>query len=80
MKAENPFDSKEIDAILKDPLMNEVGKEIKNIDEIVKFYPGSDKGPLPEDDPEAYSKWFVSNQPFKEIYGTEEPTLRDIGV
>ena len=80
MKQENPFNTKEIDSIVKDPIWNELGKEIKNVDEIVKFYPGSDKGPLPEDDPEAYSKWFVSNQPFKEIYGTDEPTLRDIGV
>jgi len=25
----------------------------------IKIYPGSDKGPLPEDDPEHYSKWFI---------------------
>lgn len=31
------------------------------IDE-VKFYPGSDKGPAPEDDPETYSRWFVEHQ------------------
>lgn len=31
------------------------------IDE-VKFYPGSDKGPAPEDDPEFYSRWFVEHQ------------------
>lgn len=30
------------------------------LDEI-KFYPGSDKGPTPEDDPESYSRWFVEN-------------------
>ena len=27
--------------------------------EEIKFYPGSQKGPEPEDDPESYSKWFV---------------------
>lgn len=27
----------------------------------VKFYPGSTKGLEPEDDPEAYSKWFFEN-------------------
>ncbi len=27
----------------------------------VKLYPGSEKGPLPEDDPQAYSTWFVNN-------------------
>lgn len=31
--------------------------------EEVKFYPGSIKGPEPEDDPESYSKWFYDNQP-----------------
>lgn len=33
----------------------------------VKFYPGSAKGPNPEDDIETYSRWFVENQP-KSIY------------
>lgn len=27
----------------------------------IKVYPGSPKGPHPEDDPEFYSKWFVEN-------------------
>lgn len=27
----------------------------------IKFYPGSERGPNPEDDPAAYSKWFVEN-------------------
>ncbi len=41
----------------------------------VKIYPGSDKGPRPEDDPEFYTKWFVENQPKKTIaqyMGTQE--------
>ena len=29
----------------------------------IKFYPGSIKGPNPEDDPESYEKWFIENQP-----------------
>lgn len=29
----------------------------------IKFYPGSAKGPAPEDDPETYSRWFVEHQP-----------------
>jgi hypothetical protein len=33
----------------------------------VKTYPGSEKGPMPEDDPENYSRWFIENQP-KQIY------------
>ncbi len=35
----------------------------------VKLYPGSDKGPLPEDDPQYYSKWFIENQPKKSFEG-----------
>ncbi|MFO0116141.1 MAG: hypothetical protein ACK521_00460 [bacterium] len=31
--------------------------------EQIKFYPGSIKGPAPEDDPEAYSRWFYEHQP-----------------
>jgi hypothetical protein len=27
----------------------------------IKQYPGSEKGPLPEDDPEHYSRWFIEN-------------------
>lgn len=29
----------------------------------IQFYPGSAKGPAPEDDPESYSRWFVEHQP-----------------
>lgn len=31
--------------------------------EEIKFYPGSIKGPMPEDDPETYSRWFYEHQP-----------------
>ena len=27
----------------------------------IKPYPGSVKGPLPEDDPEHFSKWYIQN-------------------
>lgn len=50
-------------------------------EEIIKYYPGSPKGPLPEDDPEHYSKWFMKNQPVEQIYGKGvDPDFRDIGV
>ena len=42
----------------------EVDKELAidiPLDEI-KFYPGSEKGPNPEDDPDTYGKWFIENQ------------------
>lgn len=46
----------------------------------VKIYPGSDKGPNPEDDPENYSRWFIENQP-KQIYPDGYTNdYRDIGA
>jgi hypothetical protein len=46
----------------------------------IKIYPGSDKGPLPEDDVEHYSRWFIENQP-KSIYD-DKPVVdfSDIGA
>ena len=47
----------------------------------VRYYPGSKKGPLPEDDPEHYSDWFIRNQPNDLIYGKDvHPDYKDIGV
>jgi len=50
----------------------------------IRYYPGSKKGPRPEDDPEHYSEWFWRNQaPLKElVYGKDNhtPDYRDIGV
>lgn len=49
--------------------------------EHIRFYPGSDKGPLPEDDPEHYSEWFMANQPPNYlIYGDDLTDFADIGV
>jgi hypothetical protein len=49
-------------------------------DHEIAFYPGSEKGPHPEDDPESYSRWFFDNQP-KSLYEHEDnPTYVDIGV
>jgi len=47
----------------------------------IKIYPGSPKGPNPEDDPEFYSKWFVENQP-KKILGKyiKQMNFRELGV
>jgi hypothetical protein len=46
----------------------------------VRTYPGSAKGPRPEDDPENYSRWFVENQP-KQIYADGMTNdYRDIGA
>lgn len=52
-----------------------------DIDKVVKYYPGSPKGPLPEDDPKHYSEWFVRNQPTELIYGKGQmPDFKDIGA
>jgi hypothetical protein len=45
----------------------------------VKLYPGSEKGPLPDDDPDNYSRWFIENQP-KSIYGGKVGNFKDLGV
>jgi hypothetical protein len=46
----------------------------------IKIYPGSDKGPLPEDDVDHYSRWFIENQP-KSIYeGKKVVDFSDIGA
>jgi hypothetical protein len=45
----------------------------------VKIYPGSEKGPHPEDDPDNYSRWFVENQP-KQIYNGQMTDYSDIGA
>jgi len=46
------FEENEVDEALN-------SNEVTEAD--IKYYPGSDKGPLPEDDPEFYSNWFVKN-------------------
>ena len=65
----------EIDDLLDGKFDNEY-----DIDSIVREYPGSPKGPLPSDDPEFYSEWFMRNQPIEQIYGSETPNYQDIGV
>ena len=62
-----------------DQIMNE--KVDGDINKIVKFYPGGPKGPLPEDDPEHYSEWFMRNHPDEHVYGKGNiPDYHDLGV
>ena len=49
-------------------------------DDEIKFYPGSINGPEPEDDPAAYSKWFVDNQPKCMLDEHGQINSRDIGA
>ena len=59
---------------------NELTKSLTHIvpDDEIKFYPGSINGPEPEDDPEAYGKWYYENQP-KSIF-PNGPHPKDLGV
>jgi hypothetical protein len=80
LKLEAPKTAKELEKfVFKE---NEVDKPLDfNPEDIIKYYPGSSKGPLPEDDPETYSEWFMRNQPVEQIYGkNSSPDFRDIGV
>jgi len=52
---ERLFKRNEVDEIVEEDLSH------LDMDKIVKFYPGSKKGPEPEDDPEHYSEWFIRN-------------------
>jgi hypothetical protein len=65
--------------LLKRNEIDEILNEDVDLSE-VKQYPGSEKGPLPEDDPEHYSRWFIENQP-KSIYKDGDfDGYRDIGA
>ena len=67
--------------LLKKNEIDEVIEDKTDYSHLVKIYPGSSKGPLPEDDPEHYSDWFMRNQPTEEIYGKNViPDFKDIGV
>jgi len=47
--------------IANDTWLDDVMQNSNIPDDEIKFYPGSAKGPDPEDDPEEYSRWFVEN-------------------
>lgn len=69
------------DYLLKRNEMDEALEFNCDIEKVVKYYPGSPKGPLPSDDPEHYSEWFMRNQPEDLIYGKGNmPDYKDIGV
>ena len=65
-----------------DPVWDEpLGVPLEELDNVVKEYPGSAKGPEPEDDPKHYSEWFMRNQPEDLIYGKDvERDYSDLGV
>ena len=79
IKMEDPEKAKEYEEYLFK--RNEVDDAIAATFDMseVKYYPGSDKGPNPEDDVENYSRWFVENQP-KSIYKGEAHDFSDFGA
>lgn len=61
MKLEDPDRAKEIeDMVLKRNEIDDILAEKVDMSEM-KVYPGSAKGPLPEDDIDNYSRWLVEN-------------------
>jgi hypothetical protein len=79
LKVEDPEKAKLYeDTIFKRNEIDEILAEKVDLSEI-KVYPGSDKGPLPEDDVDHYSKWFVENQP-KSLMTDGIPDFDDLGV
>jgi hypothetical protein len=61
LKLEDPDKAKEYEKFLFEK--NDIDDALNSKVDLseVKIYPGSEKGPEPEDDPETYSKWFVDN-------------------
>ncbi|CDW89254.1 UNKNOWN [Stylonychia lemnae] len=69
LKQTNPLEAREFeDFVLAKNEIDDLMTKDFDLSE-VKFYPGSIKGPRPEDDPRAYTKWFVENQPKKAFEG-----------
>lgn len=63
LEIEDPIVAKELKKRILEPSeVDEAFAEGEIPIEEVKFYPGSEKGLLPEDDPDAYSRWFYENQ------------------
>lgn len=79
LKIEDPEKAKEYeDFVFKRNEIDDIMAEKVDPSDI-KYYPGSEKGPLPEDDVDNYSRWFVENQP-KSIYGGKPTDYADLGV
>ena len=80
MKLTDPEAAKEFEeGVLKPNEMDEWFNHKIDLSEF-KEYPGSAKGPHPQDDIENYSRWFIENQP-KSIYPDGEVgNYEDIGV
>ena len=85
MKIEDPKSAQEYDEFffkrnqMDDLLDGKFDNDYPDIQNLVKIYPGSPKGPLPKDDPDFYSQWFMRNQPDDHIYG-DVKNYHDIGV
>ena len=48
-------------------------------DDEIQYYPGSINGPMPEDDPDAYSQWYIEHQP-KGAFKDGVVNVEELGV
>lgn len=85
LKIERPLIAKELEEHFFNEEL-EMKKQIefsKTIDwkKHTKYYPGSKKGPDPEDDPDHYLEWFINNYP-KDVLHPDgsEPDWRAMGI
>jgi hypothetical protein len=79
MKMHDPEKAKEMENFLfKKNAADEVFATELDVNEI-KLYPGSPKGPEPEDDPVYYSKWFLEHQP-KSLRNENGDIYEDLGM
>lgn len=60
LKQSNPEEAARLESIIQKDEFDDLMSREYDLDE-VKIYPGSEKGPTPEDDPRAFSKWFMEN-------------------
>lgn len=82
LKIKNPDLAKEYENYLFNDTEEDKQMELTHDpSSIIKFYPGSSEGPLPEDNPKHYSEWFIRNQPVEALYGKDaQPDFSDIGA
>ena len=69
LRVKNPVAARQAEALfikrneIDDLVEGKNDNDFGNLDEVVKYYPGSLKGPNPSDDPDHYGEWFMRNQP-----------------
>lgn len=84
IEMDNPKEARKLERMFFDPFNEKVEEMAKLIDieNVVKEYPGNKKGPLPEDDPDHYTEWFINNFPREMVWpdGKEDWTLLGVKI